>query len=117
MEGGLYSHLASTFEMVESIASRIQITNLLTNMFRMIEEKYPEDLLPCVYLCSNRLGDEYEAAELGIGGSTISNVLTELSGLKPSLKTKPLNLFFIEFNSFIFFLKNKKKFPKFEKNV
>lgn len=55
-------------------AQRLVITNLLINAFRCVLAKTPADLLPVVYLCTNRVAPAHEGVELGIGDATLIKV-------------------------------------------
>lgn len=45
------------------------------NAFRAILASTPEDLLPMVYLCTNRVAPAHEGLELGIGDATLIKVM------------------------------------------
>ena len=47
---------------------------LQVNAFRAIIATTPEDLLPAVYLCTNRVGPSHEGLELGVGDSILMKV-------------------------------------------
>jgi len=53
---------------------RLAITGLLIRAFRTIVATTPEDLLPIVYLCTNRVAPAHEGLELGIGDATLIKV-------------------------------------------
>ena len=55
-------------------AQRLAITTLLTNAFRAVIATTPADLLPTLYLCTNRVAPAHEGVELGIGESTLIKV-------------------------------------------
>ena len=44
------------------------------NCFRAIIATTPEDLLPTVYLCTNKVAPSHEGIELGIGDATLVKV-------------------------------------------
>jgi DNA ligase-1 len=44
----------------------------------------PEDVLPAVYLCTNKIAADHENIELNIGGSLISSALEEACGISRS---------------------------------
>lgn len=73
--------------MLQSIAeesSRLAITNLLASAFRAILATTPEDLLPVLYLCTNRVAPAHEGIELGIGDAILMKVRLKPQGLKTS---------------------------------
>lgn len=55
-----YLFLARVFSKVESLTGRIEITKVLSDAFRAIICTTPGDLLPCIYLCVNKLGPAHE---------------------------------------------------------
>ena len=56
------------------MCNRLKILHLLVNAFRAILVSTPEDLLPVVYLCTNRVAPAHEGLELGIGDATLIKV-------------------------------------------
>jgi hypothetical protein len=69
-----YSCLTSTFEAIAGTTKRLEIIEALTGCFRAILASHPADLLPAVYLCSNRVGPPHEGLELGVGESILIKV-------------------------------------------
>lgn len=59
-----YDALARTFEEIENISARLKIIEILSNYFRSVIVLTPEDLLPSIYLCLNKLGPAYEGNSL-----------------------------------------------------
>jgi hypothetical protein len=55
-----YLALAVTLEKIEGVSGRLKIIEILANYFRSVIMLSPEDLLPSVYLCLNKLGPAYE---------------------------------------------------------
>jgi len=55
-----YLALAMTLEKIEAVSGRLKIIEILANYFRSVIILSPEDLLPSVYLCLNKLGPAYE---------------------------------------------------------
>jgi len=49
-----------TLEKIEGVSGRLKIIEILANYFRSVIILSPEDLLPSVYLCLNKLGPAYE---------------------------------------------------------
>ncbi|XP_060636598.2 DNA ligase 1 [Anolis sagrei] len=75
-----YLAVARTFEWIEQESARLKIIETLSNLFRSVIALTPEDLLPCVYLCLNRLGPAYEGLELGIGKTILMKALAQATG-------------------------------------
>lgn len=65
-----YSALASVFQYIESTTKRLDIQAALTTFLCDVVTLTPNDLLPVVYLASNKLAPQFEGVELGIGDST-----------------------------------------------
>lgn len=55
-----YAALTRTLEEIENVSARLKIVEILSNYFRSVIVLSPEDLLPSVYLCLNKLGPAYE---------------------------------------------------------
>eukprot|EP01023_Acetabularia_acetabulum_P054656 TRINITY_DN6193_c0_g2_i1.p1 TRINITY_DN6193_c0_g2~~TRINITY_DN6193_c0_g2_i1.p1 ORF type:complete len:635 (+),score=149.87 TRINITY_DN6193_c0_g2_i1:124-1905(+) len=59
-------------------------------MLKSVINDHPEDLLPTIYLCVNRVAPEHEGIELGIGDATLIKVLADSTGKKASEVKKEL---------------------------
>ncbi|XP_008787626.2 DNA ligase 6 isoform X2 [Phoenix dactylifera] len=79
-----YLHLARTFDLVEREKGKIKTTAMLCNMFRSLLALSPDDVLPAVYLCTNRIAADHENMELNIGGSLVITALEEACGTSRS---------------------------------
>ncbi|XP_058087232.1 DNA ligase 6 [Magnolia sinica] len=79
-----YLHLARTFDLVGGERGKIKATGMLCNMFRSLLALSPEDVLPAVYLCTNKIAADHENMELNIGGSLVSAALEEACGTNRS---------------------------------
>ncbi|XP_010248167.1 PREDICTED: DNA ligase 6-like [Nelumbo nucifera] len=55
-----YLHLARTFDLVEGERSKIKATGILCNMFRSLLALSPKEVLPAVYLCTNKIAADHE---------------------------------------------------------
>lgn len=69
-----YLALAGTFEKIEDISARLKIIDILSNYFRSVILLSPQDLLPSIYLCLNKLGPAYEGLELGVADTYLMKV-------------------------------------------
>ena len=52
----------------------------LCNFFRSVIVLTPDELLPCVYLCLNKLAPAYEGVELGIGETVLMKAIAQCTG-------------------------------------
>ncbi|KAK9116185.1 hypothetical protein Sjap_015132 [Stephania japonica] len=79
-----YLHLARTFDLVERERGKIKATGILCNMFRSLLVLSPKDVLPAVYLCTNKIAADHKNLELNIGGSLVSAAIEEACGTNRS---------------------------------
>ncbi|XP_012701846.1 DNA ligase 6 isoform X3 [Setaria italica] len=79
-----YLHLARTFNLVEKEKGKIKTTAAFCNMFRSLLALSPDDVLPAVYLCTNKISPDHENMELNIGGSLVVSALEESLGTSRS---------------------------------
>ncbi|KAG2253474.1 hypothetical protein Bca52824_083610 [Brassica carinata] len=86
-----YIHLVRTFASVEGERGKIKAMSMLCNMFRSLLALSPEDVLPAVYLCTNKIAADHENIELNIGGSLISSALEEACGISRSTMREMYN--------------------------
>ncbi|XP_073513918.1 DNA ligase 1 isoform X2 [Phyllobates terribilis] len=75
-----YLALSRTFEMIENESARLKNIETLSNFLRSVICLTPGDLLPCIYLCLNRLGPAYEGLELGIGETILMKAVAQATG-------------------------------------
>ncbi|XP_065659372.1 DNA ligase 1 isoform X3 [Hydra vulgaris] len=75
-----YEALTRTFQEIEEISARLKIQSVLCNFFRSVIVLTPNDLLPCVYLCLNKLAPAYEGMELGIGENVLMKAVCSSTG-------------------------------------
>ncbi|KAF8067164.1 lig1 [Scenedesmus sp. PABB004] len=66
-----YAFLTDTFEAIASTSKRLECTGLLTGAFRAILASTPGDLLPAIYLCTNRVAPAHTGVELGVGDALL----------------------------------------------
>ncbi|KAE8593398.1 hypothetical protein XENTR_v10019111 [Xenopus tropicalis] len=75
-----YLAVARTFERIEEESARLKNIETLSNFLRSVIALTPGDLLPCIYLCLNRLGPAYEGLELGIGETILMKAVAQATG-------------------------------------
>ncbi|XP_014294490.1 DNA ligase 1 [Halyomorpha halys] len=75
-----YSALARTFEKIEEISARLKIVEILSNYFRSVIVLSPNDLLPSVYLCLNRIAPAFEGIELGVAETNLMKAIAQATG-------------------------------------
>jgi len=69
-----YGALTKTLLCIEDISARLKIIEILSNYFRSVIVLSPNDLLPSVYLCLNKVAPDYAGLELGIAETTLIKV-------------------------------------------
>ncbi|XP_019766212.2 DNA ligase 1 isoform X1 [Dendroctonus ponderosae] len=75
-----YSALASTLEIIEEVSARLKMIEILSNFFRSVLVLTPEDLLPSVYLCLNKIAPAYEGIELGVAETSLMKAIAQSTG-------------------------------------
>ncbi|PNF25916.1 DNA ligase 1 [Cryptotermes secundus] len=75
-----YLALTRTLEAIEGVSARLKIIEILANYFRSVMLLSPDDLLPSVYLCLNKLAPAYEGIELGIAETTLMKAIAQSTG-------------------------------------
>ncbi|CAG9761469.1 unnamed protein product [Ceutorhynchus assimilis] len=75
-----YSALASTLEAIEEVSARLKMIEILSNYFRSVIVLTPEDLLPSVYLCLNKIAPAYEGIELGVAETSLMKAVAQSTG-------------------------------------
>ncbi|EME28997.1 DNA ligase 1 [Galdieria sulphuraria] len=80
-QGFPFQAVAITLDILQATSSRLSSIEILSDLFLAILLKYPQDLLPAVYLCTNRVAAPWEAVELGVGGSLISKAIMEVTSV------------------------------------
>ncbi|KFM24321.1 DNA ligase 1 [Auxenochlorella protothecoides] len=77
-----FGFLADTFEAIAEESKRLVITRILIGAFRAVIASTPADLLPMIYLCTNRVAPAHVGLELGIGDATLIKALAQVTGKK-----------------------------------
>jgi DNA ligase-1 len=80
-----FAAVCDTFERIEAISSRLEIQELLTELFRRVLLRNPKDLYQLIYLTSNTVAPAYECVELGIGDSILIKAIGEAYGSNPGM--------------------------------
>lgn len=75
-----YIALSKTWDLIENTSARLRMIEILSNYFRSVIVLSPEDLLPSVYLCLNRLAPAYEGLELGIADTHLMKAIAQSTG-------------------------------------
>nr|XP_022919673.1 DNA ligase 1 [Onthophagus taurus] len=75
-----YMALARTFEEIENVSARLKMIEILSNYFRSVIVLTPDDFLPSVYLCLNKLGPAYEGLELGVAETSLMKAIAQSTG-------------------------------------
>ena len=72
--------MAKTFEHIEAESSRLLMIDILGNFFRSVIVLSPQDLLPSVYLCLNKVAPAFEGIELGVAETNIMKAIAQTTG-------------------------------------
>ena len=80
-----FSVLTEAFERIADTTKRLEIQAILTETFRAIIRGSPAELLPTVYMCTNRVSPAHEGVELGLGDATLIKALAQATGRKESV--------------------------------
>jgi DNA ligase-1 len=84
-----YAALAQTFYAMEKTSKRIELLSIVTNYFRAVLALTPKDLVPSMYLLTNKVAPDYDNIELGIGDTVLFKALAEATGSTvPKLKAE-----------------------------
>ncbi|XP_038218673.1 DNA ligase 1-like [Zerene cesonia] len=75
-----YLALAKTLEAIEATSARLKMIEILSNYFRSVILLTPEDLLPSIYMCLNRLAPAYHSLELGMAETYIMKAVGQCTG-------------------------------------
>jgi len=72
--------LSRTLEEIENTSARLKMIEILSNFLRSVLVLSPEDFLPSVYLCLNKIGPAYEGLELGLAEQTLIRAISQSTG-------------------------------------
>src|SRR5215469_6727824 len=72
-----FANLAQTFEELERTSSRLSLIELVTQLFRSIEQ--PEEIQQVCYLMQGRVAPFYEALEMGMAEKSVSKAIAMAS--------------------------------------
>src|SRR6516225_8578801 len=76
-----FANLARTFEELERTSSRLTMIELVTRLFRSIEQ--PEEIQQICYLMQGRVAPFYEALEMGMAEKSVSKAIALASHSTP----------------------------------
>jgi DNA ligase 1 len=76
-----FAHLARTFEELERTSSRLTLIELVTQLFRSIEQ--PEEIQQVCYLMQGRVAPFYEALEMGMAEKSVAKAIALASHTTP----------------------------------
>lgn len=72
-----FLEIVEYFDKIEQTSSRIEMTELLAEMFKKAEA---EELKKLVYLCQGQLGPQYSAPDLGLGENFVIDSIAKTTG-------------------------------------
>jgi DNA ligase 1 len=75
-----YKALAQTLYCMEETTKRLELLAIVCNYFRSIIALTPKDLVPSIYILTNKVAPDYESIELGIGDTILFKALGEATG-------------------------------------
>jgi DNA ligase 1 len=72
---------------MEQTTKRLELLSMVCNYFRSCVALSPSDLVPSIYILTNKVAPDYESLELGIGDTVLFKALAEATGCTvPKLK-------------------------------
>ena len=75
-----YAAMVEVFQFVENTTKRLKIQERVCQFLRSVIALSPDDLLPCVYLCVNKLAPSFAGVEIGIGDSLLVKAIEKATG-------------------------------------
>ncbi|KAG8237852.1 hypothetical protein J437_LFUL002461 [Ladona fulva] len=67
-------------EIIEGTSARLKIIEVMANYLRSVVLLTPNDLLPSLYLCLNKLAPAWEGLELGVAETTLMRAIAQSTG-------------------------------------
>jgi DNA ligase-1 len=64
----------------------LELLSIVCNYFRSVLALSPKDLIPSMYLLTNKVAPDYDSLELGIGDTVLFKALAEATGCKNKYK-------------------------------
>jgi DNA ligase-1 len=75
-----YLALARAFREIHQTRSKLRHIAVVREFFRAVLERTPDQLVPCIYLATNKLAPQFEGIELGIGDMIMQKAIMEATG-------------------------------------
>ena len=75
-----YQALAQTLYCMERTTKRLELLSIVSNYFRSLIALSPKDLVPSIFMLTNKVAPDYESIELGIGDTVLFKALAEATG-------------------------------------
>ena len=75
-----YKALAQTLYCMEKTTKRLELLSIVSNYFRSLLALSPKDLVPSIYILTNKVAPDYDSLELGIGDTVLFKALGEATG-------------------------------------
>jgi DNA ligase-1 len=75
-----YLVLARAFREIHLTRSKLRHIEVVREFFRAVLERTPSELVPCIFLATNKLAPQFEGVELGIGDMIMQKAIMEATG-------------------------------------
>jgi DNA ligase-1 len=75
-----YQALAQTLYCMEKTTKRLELLSIVSNYFRSLIALSPNDLVPSIFMLTNKVAPDYDNIELGIGDTVLFKALGEATG-------------------------------------
>ena len=76
----LFRDLAAYFERLEATSKRLEMFNILAELFRVAE---PDDIAPIIYMSQGRLLPAFHGVEMGMSDKLVTRALVEAAQRTP----------------------------------